>query len=152
MKRIIVDNGDSVSVVIPAPEYVAELVSSGMTEDQAIEHIRQKDAPGGEIVKASALPNDRIFRAAWKKAGSAISVDIGKAKEVAHEMRREVRAEKFKRENLDVEATIPAKAAQAEARRQVIRDADAVVQGNINAAADVDSLKATIMAYRAEVE
>jgi hypothetical protein len=141
MKRIIYTQEDgSAAVVIP-------------TGETTLEHIIANDLPDGvayEVVEIEAIPTDRTFRNAWVKDEKSIKTDLPKAKEIAHEIRRYVRAKKFA--PLDIQATIPSQAAQAEAARQVIRDADAVVQGNINAAADVDSLKAVIMAYRAEVE
>jgi hypothetical protein len=64
---------------------------------------------------------------------------MGKAKTIAHDRRRAKRAEAFG--PLDIEATIPAKAAAAEAKRQAIRDADAALQTQIDAALTVDALK-----------
>ena len=58
-------------------------------------------------------------------------VDLVKAKEQAHVVRRADRDEKFKPH--DIKATIPAYAAQAEIDRQVIRDADDAVQVSIDA-------------------
>jgi hypothetical protein len=71
-----------------------------------------------------------------------INIDMTKAKEIAHEKRRAVRSEKFK--PLDIEATIPAMATEAEAKRQVIRDEDAVVQDNIDSAVTVEDLKTIV--------
>lgn len=71
-----------------------------------------------------------------------ISINIEKAKQIAHEKRRAVRSEKFK--PLDIEATIPAMATEAEAKRQVIRDEDAVIQSNIDNVGTVDDLKVII--------
>ena len=49
-----------------------------------------------------------------------ITINIDKAKAIAHDIRRAARAEEFK--PLDVKATIPAEAAEAEAARQAVRD------------------------------
>lgn len=71
-----------------------------------------------------------------------IAINITKAKAIAHDKRRMARAAEFA--PLDIEATIPAKAAQAEAARQVIRDKYAQIQSEIDAAADVQELKAIV--------
>ena len=72
-----------------------------------------------------------------------ITINIDKAKAIAHDIRRAKRAAEFA--PLDVEATIPAKAAAAEAARQAIRDKHAQIQADIDAATTVDKLK-TVMA------
>ena len=71
-----------------------------------------------------------------------IQVDILKAKEIAHEKRRDKRADLFKQ--LDIEATIPMYADQAEAKRQIIRDEFAAIQAKIDQAGSVDDLKAAL--------
>ena len=71
-----------------------------------------------------------------------ISINIEKAKEIAHEKRRAVRSEKFK--PLDVEATIPALATEAEAKRQVIREEDNTIQNTIESAVEADEIVAVI--------
>lgn len=53
-----------------------------------------------------------------------VVVDLDKAKEIAHDVRRSVRNEKFA--PLDIKATIPTEAEAAEAARQVIREEDAL--------------------------
>lgn len=71
-----------------------------------------------------------------------ITVNIEKAKSIAHDKRREVRAEEFKQ--LDIQATIPSMAAQAESERQVVRDKYVVMQTEIDAASTAEELKAII--------
>jgi len=71
-----------------------------------------------------------------------ITINLDKAKGIAHDMRRAARAEEFA--PLDIQATIPAKAAEAEAARQFIRDKYAAIQVNIDAATNVDELKAAL--------
>lgn len=71
-----------------------------------------------------------------------ITINLTKAKNIAHDMRRAVRDKEFA--PLDVQATIPSKAAQAEAARQVIRDKHAQIQLNIDSAASVQELKAIV--------
>ena len=67
-----------------------------------------------------------------------IRVNLDKAKEISHDKRRNKRAELFKQ--LDIEATIPSFAEQAEVKRQAIRDEFAVIQTEIDSAATVEEL------------
>ena len=71
-----------------------------------------------------------------------IVIDIDKAKAIGHDMRRAARSEEFK--PLDVQATIPNLAAQAEADRQAIRNKYAVMQAAIDAATTTDEIKEAI--------
>ena len=71
-----------------------------------------------------------------------ITVNLTKAKAIAHDMRRAKRAEEFK--PLDIKATIPSEAVDAEAQRVVIREKYATMQTAIDAAGDVDALKGAI--------
>lgn len=71
-----------------------------------------------------------------------ITVNLNKAKLIAHEKRREARAEEFKQ--LDIQATIPALAAQAEQKRQEVRDKYAAMQTEIDTASTADEIKVVI--------
>lgn len=68
-----------------------------------------------------------------------ISINIDKAKAIVHDKRRAARSAEFA--PLDIKATIPSEAAAAEAARQAVREKYAAVQTQIDAAADVDTLK-----------
>lgn len=68
-----------------------------------------------------------------------IRINLDKAKVIAHDKRRAARAAEFA--PLDIEATIPAKAAMAEAKRQNIRDKYDTLQTQIDACATPDDLK-----------
>ena len=71
-----------------------------------------------------------------------ITVNVDKAKGIAHEVRRAKRTEEFA--PLDIKATIPSEAVAAEEARAAIRAKYEGVQTSINAAADVDALKAIV--------
>jgi len=71
-----------------------------------------------------------------------IIVNLNKAKGIAHDVRRAKRTEEFA--PLDIKATIPSEAAAAEEARAAIRTKYAVLQTNIDAAADVDALKTIV--------
>jgi len=71
-----------------------------------------------------------------------ITINVNKAKTIAHDVRRAARTEEFS--PLDIKATIPSEAAAAEVARQVIRDKYAAMQTNIDAASTIDEIKAAM--------
>jgi hypothetical protein len=71
-----------------------------------------------------------------------ITINITKAKIIAHDARRIARSSEFA--PLDIKATIPSEAIAAEAARQVIRDKYATMQNAINSATTVDEIKAVM--------
>ncbi len=74
-----------------------------------------------------------------------IVVNLDKAKNIAHNIRREAREQEFAPHDAVIAKQIPGKSAtEAEAARQAIRDKYAQVQTQIDAAQDVDSLKEAI--------
>lgn len=133
MKIVVIDNGNNtVGILVPVE-------SCGLTLEQII----QKDCPQGKryaVVESDTLPQDRMFRNAWQPSAQGADVHMPRAKKIAHDMRRSVREEKFK--PLDIEASIPGKQEQAEAERQKIRETDAVLQTELDAAETPEELKA----------
>jgi hypothetical protein len=75
--------------------------------------------------------------------GKTVAHDLDKCKSIAHDRRRSMRAEEFK--PLDIEATIPAKATEAEAKRQAVRDKYADMQAAIDAAKTIEEIKAALL-------
>ena len=73
-----------------------------------------------------------------------ITINIDKAKTIAHDKRREARSAEFA--PLDIKATIPSEATAAETARQAVREKYAAMQANIDAAADVATLKTIVEA------
>jgi hypothetical protein len=71
-----------------------------------------------------------------------ITININKAKTIAHDKRREARSAEFA--PLDIKATIPSEAAAAEAARQAVRDKYTAMQTAIDAASTVDQIKAAM--------
>ena len=67
-----------------------------------------------------------------------ITINIDKAKAIAHDKRRAARAAEFA--PLDIKATIPSEAAAAEAARQAVRDKYAAIQSDIDTAPGVPEL------------
>ena len=71
-----------------------------------------------------------------------IVINIDKAKNIAHDIRRAKRAEEFA--PLDIKATIPNEAVAAEAARQAVRDKYAAMQTQINSASTPEEIKEAI--------
>jgi len=71
-----------------------------------------------------------------------ITINIDKAKDIAHHIRRAKRSEEFA--PLDVQATIPSQASAAESARQVIRDKYAAMQTQINSASTPEEIKTAL--------
>ena len=71
-----------------------------------------------------------------------ITINIDKAKALAHDKRREARSAEFA--PLDIKATIPSEATAAEAARQAVREKYAAMQIAIDSASTIDEIKAAI--------
>lgn len=71
-----------------------------------------------------------------------IVINLDKAKNIGHEMRREKRSAEFA--PLDIKATIPSEAVAAEAERQAIREKYALIQDAIDVAATPDEIKSAL--------
>ena len=71
-----------------------------------------------------------------------ITINITKAKTIAHDKRREARSAEFA--PLDIKATIPSEATAAETARAAIRAKYAAMQTAIDAASTVDQIKAAL--------
>jgi hypothetical protein len=140
-KRILYTNAEGgLSVIIPAPADQRP----GESEADFIARVAAQAVPDGtsfDIVDAAVLP-DRTFRNAWRKQGAGVTHDMPAARGIAHEKRRAARAAEFA--PLDIEATIPARAQQAEAARQVVRAKYDTMQAAMDAAQDVATLKALL--------
>ena len=71
-----------------------------------------------------------------------ITINIDKAKTIAHDKRRQARFAEFA--PLDIKATIPSEATAAETARAVIRAKYAAMQTEIDAATTTDAIKAAM--------
>ena len=135
MKIIYQNNEGGISVIHP-------------TGELSIEEVAAKDVPAGvayEIVEDDAIPADRFFRNAWVANGAAVDVDLGKAKDIGHDIRRTQRAEEFKPFDDIIAKQIPGlDATEAEASRAQIRFKYGLIQDAINAASDPEEIKAAL--------
>jgi hypothetical protein len=73
-----------------------------------------------------------------------ITINVTKAKVIAHTYRREARAAEFVPYDNAIAKQIPGQTEGAEAARQVIRDKYASMQTAIDAASTVDQIKAAM--------
>ncbi len=71
-----------------------------------------------------------------------IVINVNKAKNIAHDIRRAKRAEEFA--PLDIQATIPSQASAAESARQLVRDKYAAMQTQINSASTPEEIKTAL--------
>ena len=132
-------------IIYPTPEGGVAVIIPAESVELAL-----KDVPEGvpyEIVAADKIPSDRFFRNAWKTNGAAVEVDLGRARAIGHDIRRAKRAEEFQPFDEVIAKQIPGKdAAQAEAKRQEIRDKYSEVQDAIDAAESPEEIKAALEA------
>jgi hypothetical protein len=130
-------------IIYPTPEGGVAVIIPAESVEAAL-----KDVPAGvdyEIVPEDAIPTDRFFRNAWKTNGAAVEVDLDRCRAIGHDIRRAKRAEEFAPFDEVIAKQIPGKdAAQAEAKRQEIRDHFAEVQDAIDEAASPFEIKVAL--------
>jgi hypothetical protein len=137
MKRIIFQNETGgVSIIIPTESVELAL----------------KDVPEGvpyEIVDDADIPSDRYFRNAWVMGDCCVEHDLDKCKEIGHDRRRQQRAEEFAPYDDVIAKQIPGvDAAEAEAKRQEIRNKYALIQDVIEGASTPDEIKTALEANK----
>lgn len=119
--------------------------------DLTWEEIAETAVPDGvtyDIVDVSEIPADRMFRGAWEVSAGKLAVSLARAKEVSHSYRR--RARDIEMAPLDdiVAKNVPgSNPQQAENARVALRGKYEALQAQIDAASDVDALKALIAPY-----
>ena len=143
MRKILFTNIDgSLSVVHPVCNTIGETLTTDAEIEQRAWDKLPVDAINPVFVDKSVIPTDRTFRNAWEHGGDSVTQNITKAKNIAHDKRREARSAEFA--PLDIKATIPSEATAAEAARAAIRTKYATMQTAIDAASTVDQIKAVM--------
>ena len=143
MRKILFTNIDgSLSVAHPVCNTIGETLTTDAEIEQRAWDKLPVDAINPVFVDESVIPTDRTFRNAWEHGGNLVTQNITKAKNIAHDKRREARSAEFA--PLDIKATIPSEATAAEAAREVIRAKYAVMQTAIDAASTIDQIKAVM--------
>lgn len=127
MKFVYTKPDGGVAIVSAAPKADLERVLGPMTRAQYRQHVIERSIPKG--VEYRELPDDwvapdRAFRNAWIAEGSAVSVDMGKARQIHMGRVRWARDKKLEAMDREWMAATnnPAKAVVIEAVRQVLRD------------------------------
>ncbi len=127
MQKIIYSQDDGTVAIITAVGDIADAV---------------KGVPKGKkytIIDTADLPTNRDFRNGWVKKGSQVVEDLSRCIDIAHDKRRYNRNQQFA--PLDIKATIPTEAADAEKKRQAIRVKDAKLQVDIDRAKNTGELR-----------
>lgn len=127
----------------PRPENITE----AQAEQRAWDKL-PPDAINPQFVDEAAIPSDRTFRNAWTHGGTAVTIDMPKAREIHRNKLRELRASKLAAldvayDKADEIGDLSAKkiiAAQKQALRDVTKDT------RIDSSATPDELKAIIPA------
>lgn len=137
-ERIIVETANGgIAVIVPADGFTAQIcIEKGDVPEDAIQH---------KVVQTEDVPSDRTFRSAWVWDGrkkNKMRESVTKSKEICHNRRRCKRNEEFK--PLDIKATIPAEAAEAEEGRKKVRKKHNRIQLDIDACSSPEELKAII--------
>ena len=143
MKKIIYTNSDgALCIVHPCCNTYGETLTTDAEIEQRAWNKLPVDAINPVFVDESVIPTDRTFRNAWEHGGDSVTQNITKAKNIAHDKRREARSAEFS--PLDIKATIPSEATAAEAARAVVRAKYATMQTAIESASTVDEIKSAL--------
>ena len=143
MKKIIYTNSDGILCVVhPCRNTIGETLTTDSEIEQRAWNKLPVDAINPVFVDESVIPTDRTFRNAWEHGGDSVTQNITKAKNIAHDKRREARSAEFS--PLDIKATIPSEATAAEAARAVVRAKYATMQTAIESASTVDEIKSAL--------
>lgn len=140
MQTILFTRGDTLCLVSP-------ILDSKLT----IEQVAEKCVPIGlthYVVDSSILPTDSTFSSAWELDASqpdavAVSINMPKAREIGHVMRRAQRQELLAPLDAEINYAVSdsAKVAEMDAQRQEIKAANAAMQTAIDAADTPEEIK-----------
>ncbi len=152
MKILFTDKNGSLSIVVPSQSYLNLLMRDekyNLTKEEAMEFIIRKDVPTGSknvrIIKDNEIPSDGLFRNAWEDTGKAVKVNIEKAREISHHLRRESRRTEFKPYDDVISKQIPGVGTGgAEKARVIIRKKYDKMQDNIDNAKDDVALRTVL--------
>ena len=130
----------------PSPEFNCVRVvcpAEGTSEEEARAAVPE-GAQDVTVLTTDEMPQDRLFRAAWKLDDKKVGECPVLGKEVAHAIRRAMRAEEFAPHDDVVAKAIPGKAEAAEAARAEIRAKHADLQTKIDECKNCDEMRAAL--------
>lgn len=150
-RRIVVRKPDeTVEILIPADDYVQELINSGMTEEEAIDFIKNKDIESGletKKVDVSEISTDRRYRNCWKwetRKANKIDVDMVKAKAQFMSKMREIRNKELQETDEEMsrinEIGTTQEISELKTRRESLRDIPQNWQAQVDAAVTTEDL------------
>lgn len=102
-----------------------------------------------DIVDEKDLPNDRVFRDAWRKNGKNVETDLTAAKSLAHGWRRNKREQEFAPldKEINIHISNRVKVGQVEAQRQAVRDKYDSIQTEIDRCGSEGDLRGVLSAH-----
>jgi len=112
-----------------------------------IEQVQIDHTPTGSvIVNYDSLPwNHNIFFDAWELEDKRVNINLSKAKNISHNIRRAARTEELKPFDDIIMKQIPGNdAAAAETARASIREKYSIMQVAIDSATTVDEIKSAL--------
>ena len=125
-------------------QFCYTIPGKGKTTEEAA----KKAIPSGisySTVEHTVLPSEKGYRTAWEKNGDTVVINVTKAKAIAHETRREKRAEEFKPHDEIISLNIPGSNTDAaETARAAIRTKYATMQTNIDNATDIAGINTAL--------
>ena len=101
-----------------------------------------------DIISLDDFPEDRIFRKAWARVDGFIQENLGKAIEIAHDIRRAKRSSEFEPLDMAYVLDIPGNnKMEIEKKRQVVRDKYDIIQINIDKCISVSELRLVLKSF-----
>ena len=137
MAKILIWNDKSGNMIYTVP-------GTGKTPEEAA----AKCLPSGtsySIIEHTALPTEKGYRTAWEKNGDKVVINVDKAREIAHQTRREKRAAEFKPNDDIIALNIPGTDIKAaEDARSQTRWKYKVMQDNLDRSKTISELNAVL--------
>jgi len=117
-----------------------------------LELVKNKDTPIGSSnirqITTTELPADRLFRSAWDDSNpeNFVGIDLAKAQLISHGLRRDDRQVKLAPLDTEVSfvGTTASRKTAINTERTAIMDANAIVQTDIDSAADEAELRSVL--------
>ena len=131
MKYIYTRPDGGITLVCAAPKENIELILGNMTDEEYIDHIKDRSFPEGNTkwreITDNDIPQDYEFRDAWCDVtdDSKIDIDLVKAKEIKLTNLRQVRDLELKKTDQEfiVSLSKGESTTDIEAKKQILRDA-----------------------------
>lgn len=145
MANVIIYTDQNGVATVVHPNFAAK--PEGMSDSDYEDLVITNDVPPGSSnvakIDPSELPQDKIFRKAWKVEQSKIMIDFEEAKDVQRERIRRVRNDVLNRSDIEFMKTLESgdsdKVAAISVKKQALRDA--TEHSSIDSAATIEDLK-----------